>query len=235
MELLPCAAATAGTGWRSPPKPCAGGALGPNLSLGPEPPVLWWQPTQQRSPTWQGAPAWPVTLFLSSPLGPRKCPIAGYPDRAASLSLALRLIFCVLAESLSLAMVSRARGICPIVLLSFSPGFLPAPARVLPSWLSPACWLSAHRSSLLSAMSSDVPLCDTGGRSQISLPQLPDECVPGSAAHPVLLVSAQAQPRGSGGARRGRGNAGSLMVGWSQPRDWGQMGRREKGWRGSKG
>lgn len=36
-----------------------------------------------------------VTLFLSFPLHPRKCPIAGRPGGAASLFLALPLIFCV--------------------------------------------------------------------------------------------------------------------------------------------
>lgn len=106
--------------------------MGSMSSLGPAPGL---------APPAAGVPAWCVTLFLSFLLYPRKCPIAGHLHGVVSFFLALPLIFrCVLAESPSLAGLSRAHSICPCVPLSSSPGSLPASMPALPSWLCPAHW-----------------------------------------------------------------------------------------------
>lgn len=113
--------------------------------------------------------AWAVTLFLSFLMHPRKCPIA---PRSRILALGSASHFrCVLAESPSLAGLSRAHRLCPCVPLSFSPcqaGSLQHTglAALQPSPLCPQLWISSGAWSFLPSPRSRVSAgvgCREGG------------------------------------------------------------------------
>lgn len=90
------------------------------------------------APPAAGAPAFCVTLFLSFPLDPRNCPVAGHLDGAASLFLALPLIFCVFWLNHPVWQGFPEPAACARVPVSFSPGCVPASVPALPSWPCPA-------------------------------------------------------------------------------------------------
>lgn len=139
-----------------------------------------------------GAPAWAVTLLMSFLLDPRKCPVAGHLDGAASSSLALPLNFlCVLAESPGLAGAPRAHSLCPCVPVSFSPGSLAA-ELALPS--TPG------------SLPSSPPRCLPCPQPWISLPRLPKEPRPARRSEQFLQVW-------DAGRRRHRGQE----QGWIPP------------------
>lgn len=138
-----------------------------------------------------GAPAWAVTLLVSFLLDPRKCPVAGHLDGAASSSLALPLNFlCVLAESPGLAGAPRAHSLCPCVPVSFRPGSLAA-ELALPS--TPG--------SLPSSPPRSLP-CP---QPCISLPRLPEEPRPARRSERSFCRCGMQE----GGGTEGRSRAGS--------------------------
>lgn len=174
-------------------------------SLGPAPGL---------APPAAGVPAWRVTLFLSFPLYPRKCPIAGHLHGAASLFLAQPLILYVFWLNHPAWRGFPEPTASARVPLCFSPGSLPAVVPALPSCLSPAHWLAALQPSPLSAVSLAVDLTLVAGAC-FPLPQLPKESCPGKRSPPstrsrVFQVwgADELGVQGREEAQRGRSRAG---------------------------
>lgn len=200
-------------------------------SLGPAPGL---------APPAAGVPAWRVTLFLSFPLYPRKCPIAGHLHGAASLFLAQPLILYVFWLNHPAWRGFPEPTASARVPLSFSPGSLPAVVPALPSCLSPAHWLAALQPSPLSAVSLAVDLTLVAGAC-FPFSSSQRSRVPGSAAHPALGAEfSRCGVQTGWGCREGRRHRGAGaglaatpapgMSGSHQLKDWGQVGgsRRTK-------
>lgn len=117
------------------------------------------------------------TSFVPFLLCLRWCPTAGHPDRAMASFLALDSFLCVLAESLSLAVLSRVCSMRPFVPFSFSPGFLYL--RLNTAKLAFSDVLALCPPILpVGCVSSDLCLFDSGGCRQIFPFQFPGEWCP---------------------------------------------------------